>query len=74
MKMHLCSRNSTNVNLMTGSRRLITYRRIPDSEVSAADMEKYNAREGIKSIGTTANELNPFRRGYFNKFQAEGEE
>ena len=59
---------------MTGSRRLITYRRIPDSEVSADDLEKYNAREGIKSVGKTANELNPFRRGYFNKFQAEGEE
>lgn len=61
-------------NMTTGSRRLITYRRIPDSDVSAADVEKYNAREGIKSVGTTANELNPFRRGYFRKFKADDEE
>ncbi|TQV93874.1 hypothetical protein V2A60_003967 [Cordyceps javanica] len=55
----------------TGSRRLITYRRIPDSEVSTEALEAYSDRKLISEIGTTANELNPFRRGYFRKFQSD---
>ncbi|KAK3905681.1 S-adenosyl-L-methionine-dependent methyltransferase [Staphylotrichum tortipilum] len=50
------------------SRRLITYRRIPDKEV---DKEAMKAREETKSVGKTADELNPFRKAYFNKFEAE---
>ncbi|KAH6635083.1 S-adenosyl-L-methionine-dependent methyltransferase [Chaetomium sp. MPI-SDFR-AT-0129] len=48
------------------SRRLITYRRIPDAEV---DQEAMAAREHMKSIGKTADELNPFRKAYFNGFE-----
>ncbi|KAL2153440.1 hypothetical protein VTH82DRAFT_4595 [Thermothelomyces myriococcoides] len=48
------------------SRRLITYRRIPDAEV---DQEAMKAREEMKSVGKTADELNPFRRAYFNGFE-----
>ncbi|KAJ3495787.1 hypothetical protein NLG97_g3149 [Lecanicillium saksenae] len=53
------------------SRRLITYRRIPDSEVSKEALAAYKGREAISEVGTTANELNPFRRGYFRKFQSD---
>ncbi|KAJ4155772.1 hypothetical protein LMH87_001001 [Akanthomyces muscarius] len=53
------------------SRRLITYRRRPDSEVSKEALELYADREIISEVGTTANELNPFRRGYFRKFQSD---
>ncbi|UNI19208.1 tRNA (guanine(10)-N(2))-methyltransferase [Purpureocillium takamizusanense] len=52
------------------SRRLITYRRIPDNEVIPLALEAYNAKSKAESIGTTADELNPFRRGYFRKFEA----
>ncbi|TEA18152.1 tRNA (guanine(10)-N2)-methyltransferase [Colletotrichum sidae] len=48
------------------SRRLITYRRIPDSQV---DPEKLAAYKRTFHEGTTADELNPFRRGYFAKFE-----
>ncbi|KAH7310407.1 S-adenosyl-L-methionine-dependent methyltransferase [Stachybotrys elegans] len=50
------------------SRRLLTYRRLPDAEVSPAALQAYKARQ---SIGTTADELNPFRRGYFKKFEVD---
>jgi tRNA (guanine10-N2)-methyltransferase len=50
-----------------GSRRLITYRRIPDVEVDPGAMK---AREERISIGKTADELNPFRKAYFSKFEA----
>lgn len=53
-----------------GSRRLITYRRIPDMEV---DPEAMKAREELKPVGKSADELNPFRRAYFNGFEREGE-
>lgn len=49
-----------------GSRRLITYRRIPDKEV---DPEAMKAREEMKPVGITADELNPFRKAYFSKFE-----
>ncbi|KAG8349288.1 tRNA (guanine(10)-N2)-methyltransferase [Fusarium venenatum] len=53
------------------SRRLITYRRIPDSQVSKAALETYANRQKLKLEGTSADELNPFRRGYFKKFEAD---
>ncbi|KAK3306839.1 S-adenosyl-L-methionine-dependent methyltransferase [Chaetomium strumarium] len=49
------------------SRRLITYRRIPDVEV---DPEAMKAREEAKPVGKTADELNPFRKAYFNGFES----
>ncbi|KAK0715906.1 S-adenosyl-L-methionine-dependent methyltransferase [Lasiosphaeris hirsuta] len=49
------------------SRRLITYRRIPDAQV---DQDAFNSREeGAQHLGKTVDELNPFRRAYFNKFE-----
>ncbi|PFH56681.1 hypothetical protein XA68_16139 [Ophiocordyceps unilateralis] len=54
-----------------GSRRLITYRRIPDSQVSQSSLEAYQARGSAQQPGMTADDLNPFRRGYFRKFEAE---
>jgi tRNA (guanine10-N2)-methyltransferase len=50
-----------------GSRRLITYRRIPDAQV---DQEAMRKREEAKPIGKTADELNPFRKAYFSKFES----
>jgi tRNA (guanine10-N2)-methyltransferase len=52
-----------------GSRRLITYRRIPDAEV---DQEAMKAREEMKPVGKTVDELNPFRKAYFNGFEPIG--
>uniref|UniRef100_A0A0D2Y1W5 tRNA (guanine(10)-N(2))-methyltransferase TRMT11 N-terminal domain-containing protein n=1 Tax=Fusarium oxysporum (strain Fo5176) TaxID=660025 RepID=A0A0D2Y1W5_FUSOF len=53
------------------SRRLITYRRLPDSQVSQEALEAYTNRQRLTLNGTSADELNPFRRGYFKKFEAE---
>ncbi|KAM5354368.1 hypothetical protein ACJ41O_001017 [Fusarium nematophilum] len=53
------------------SRRLITYRRLPDSQVSQSALETYVKRQQLTANGTTADELNPFRRGYFKKFEAD---
>jgi tRNA (guanine10-N2)-methyltransferase len=53
------------------SRRLITYRRLPDSQVSQSALETYANRQKLKLEGTSADELNPFRRGYFKKFEAD---
>ncbi|KEY69851.1 hypothetical protein S7711_08992 [Stachybotrys chartarum IBT 7711] len=50
------------------SRKLITYSRIPDHEVPQATLAAYTSRQ---SMGKTADELNPFRRGYFRKFETE---
>lgn len=52
-------------NNVIGSRRLITYRRLPDSEVGK-DLRK----ERVKETGVTASELNQFRKGYFGGFKA----
>jgi tRNA (guanine10-N2)-methyltransferase len=49
-----------------GSRRLITYQRLPDSDVDPNAMKERTER--ARDVGVTADELNPFRRGYFNKF------
>ncbi|KAI5462920.1 S-adenosyl-L-methionine-dependent methyltransferase [Mariannaea sp. PMI_226] len=53
------------------SRRLITYRRVPDAHVSPLELQAYTARKTTGVSGTTADELNPFRRGYFKKFEAD---
>ncbi|CZR62057.1 probable TRM11 Catalytic subunit of an adoMet-dependent tRNA methyltransferase complex (Trm11p-Trm112p) [Phialocephala subalpina] len=50
---------------ITRSRRLITYRRIPDAEVVAGDARTERAREN----GVNADDLNPFRKGYFKGFK-----
>ncbi|KAK4200355.1 putative tRNA guanosine-2'-O-methyltransferase TRM11 [Triangularia verruculosa] len=47
------------------SRRLICYRRIPDKDV---DLAAVKAREERKLVGKTADELNPFRKAYFEGF------
>jgi tRNA (guanine10-N2)-methyltransferase len=53
------------------SRRLITYRRLPDAEVEV-DIDILSQRRAqIKADGHTANELNPFRRHYFNGLRAQ---
>ena len=55
-----------------GSRRLITYRRLPDDVVSTEALDAYRARQvSDTNQGKTANDLNPFRKGYFNKFSTE---
>ena len=51
---------------MTGSRRLITYRRIPDVEVMAGVARE----QRTTANGVNANDLNPFRKGYFQGFKA----
>jgi tRNA (guanine10-N2)-methyltransferase len=48
-----------------GSRKLITYRRIPDAEVVLGVHE-----ERVRAEGTSADELNPFRKGYFKGFKS----
>ncbi|PMD64091.1 tRNA guanosine-2'-O-methyltransferase [Hyaloscypha bicolor E] len=48
------------------SRRLITYKRIPDSEVVATTSRE----QRVKENGVNANDLNPFRKGYFQGFKA----
>lgn len=62
------------LTVSSGSRRLITYRRLPDSQVSKSDLEAHErqrAEAAAANTGTTADDLNPFRRGYFRKFEAE---
>ncbi|KUJ07936.1 tRNA guanosine-2'-O-methyltransferase [Mollisia scopiformis] len=46
------------------SRRLITYRRIPDAEVIEGVVRKERTAEN----GVNADDLNPFRKGYFKGF------
>lgn len=46
------------------SRRLITYTRIPDADVPAAVREQRPERPGV-----SADDLNPFRKGYFQGFR-----
>jgi len=48
-----------------GSRRLITYRRIPDADVVAGTARAARVKEN----GVSADELNPFRKGYFKGFK-----
>lgn len=51
------------------SRRLITYRRILDAEVDATALAQ--RQERAVTDGLSADELNPFRRHYFNAFRKE---
>lgn len=50
-----------------GSRRLITYRRIPDSQVDQSALAL--RKEQPKPNGITADDLNDFRRQYFKGFK-----
>ncbi|CAK7201773.1 hypothetical protein SEUCBS139899_004488 [Sporothrix eucalyptigena] len=54
------------------SRRLITYQRLPNSEVDAEALAAAMAAAVIapKLKGQTANDLNPFRKSYFSKFES----
>ncbi|KAK7964069.1 hypothetical protein PG988_011043 [Apiospora saccharicola] len=52
------------------SRRLITYQRLPDSEVDQKALLEWQSRDQT-SEGVTADELNPFRRHYFNGFRTQ---
>lgn len=56
---------------ISGERRLITYRRIPDAEVDQDRLNAYVPRSG--GDGATADDLNPFRKGYFTKFKKPAE-
>ncbi|OTA84871.1 hypothetical protein M434DRAFT_400295 [Hypoxylon sp. CO27-5] len=49
------------------SRRLITYRRLPDSEVDMSALAERKREEQVK--GHTADDLNSFRRAYFKGFK-----
>ncbi|KAI0139892.1 tRNA guanosine-2'-O-methyltransferase TRM11 [Hypoxylon sp. NC0597] len=51
------------------SRRLITYRRLPDSEVDMSALAERKREERVK--GHTADDLNSFRRAYFKGFKPE---
>lgn len=60
------------------SRRLITYQKRADEHVRPADLEVWAATRTERATagngsatGTTADELNPFRKGYFKGFQKE---
>lgn len=62
------------------SRRLLTYRKRPDGDVRPADLARWAAARaehaaagtnGGGAAGVTADELNPFRKGYFKGFQKE---
>lgn len=54
------------------SRRLITYQKRGDESVRQSDVHLWQTtRAERRHAGTTADELNPFRKGYFNKFQKE---
>jgi len=44
---------------------LITYRRIPDADVVAGTARAARVKEN----GVSADELNPFRKGYFKGFK-----
>ncbi|KAI1134004.1 tRNA guanosine-2'-O-methyltransferase TRM11 [Hypoxylon sp. FL0543] len=51
------------------SRRLITYRRLPDSEVDMSALAERKQKE--QAQGHTADDLNSFRRAYFKGFKPE---
>ena len=54
-----------------GSRRLITYRRVPDAEVEPAAIKAYEQAKAERAVeeGKTADDLNPFRNAYFKGFK-----
>ena len=49
---------SLTCGICTGSRRLLTYKRIPDSRVTDCPL----ARQKVEMKGSTANDLNSFRK------------
>ncbi|KAI4864178.1 tRNA guanosine-2'-O-methyltransferase TRM11 [Hypoxylon rubiginosum] len=51
------------------SRRLITYRRLPDSEVDVSALAQRKQEEQLN--GHTADDLNAFRRAYFKGFRTD---
>ncbi|KAI1074060.1 tRNA guanosine-2'-O-methyltransferase [Whalleya microplaca] len=51
------------------SRRLITYQRLPDAQVDVSALVRKSQEEKVN--GSTADDLNPFRRVYFRGFKAE---
>ncbi|KAK4222110.1 hypothetical protein QBC38DRAFT_490658 [Podospora fimiseda] len=56
------------------SRRLITYRRKPDAEVDQAAFKSYEERKRVEiEQGKSADELNPFRKAYFEGFQSQSQ-
>jgi len=67
---------SADKTLQTGSRRLLTYRRLRDSEVSVEALAAYGVQrlelqEAHRTgIGGTANELNDFRKKVCNDAHA----
>ncbi|KAK5634500.1 hypothetical protein RRF57_010213 [Xylaria bambusicola] len=54
------------------SRRLITYRRLPDSDVDMSALASRETQES-QANGRSADDLNPFRRHYFRGFKSEQE-
>lgn len=60
--------------ILTGSRRLMVYKRIPDQDVDAAALESFLARDIAAPAGISVDELNPFRRRYFAAFRDEDPE
>lgn len=56
------------------SRRLLTYRKLPDERVDPTELEAWLVAQRAvleEAGGVTADELNPFRKGYFSKFVKE---
>jgi hypothetical protein len=47
------------------------YKRIPDHDVDAATLRAFEERVIAAPAGTTADELNSFRRRYFTAFKDE---
>ncbi|KAI1738831.1 S-adenosyl-L-methionine-dependent methyltransferase [Xylaria scruposa] len=54
------------------SRRLITYRRLPDSDVDVSALALRKTQQD-QANGRSADDLNPFRRHYFRGFKSEQE-
>jgi tRNA (guanine10-N2)-methyltransferase len=58
--------------LCLGSRRLITYRRLPDAEIDKSALAQ-RKKQVDEAKGRSADDLNPFRRHYFRGFKSENE-
>ncbi|KAG5984620.1 hypothetical protein E4U55_003953 [Claviceps digitariae] len=53
------------------SRRLITYRRLSDADVSPTSLAAYQSNRNVVSTANSVDDMNPFRRGYFKKFETD---
>ncbi|KAG6000598.1 hypothetical protein E4U21_005289 [Claviceps maximensis] len=51
------------------SRRLITFRRLSDADVSPERLAAYQSKQNVVPDGNSVDDMNPFRRGYFKKFE-----